>query len=55
MIGRRKRTIAVTRDKLEEVAFLNRAEITIDHARNIATTRIDGVLFWADLDAGEIW
>ena len=54
MIGRRRR-VNVTRDKLEEMAFCNRTQIELDDVRGIATTRIDGVTFWASLTASEVW
>jgi hypothetical protein len=48
-----RKRVAVTRDKLEEIAFSNRTQIHLDHASNIASTRVDGVEFFAEL--GEVW
>jgi hypothetical protein len=52
--GRRKR-VNVTRDKLEDVAFCNRTQIHFDHVHSTASTRVDGVEFWCNLDAREVW
>lgn len=51
----RRRRVNITRDRLEELAFHNRTPIHFDDVRNIATTRIDGVDFWASIDAREVW
>jgi hypothetical protein len=48
-----RKRVAVTRDKLEDIAFSNRTQIHLDHANNIASTRVDGVEFFAEL--GEVW
>jgi hypothetical protein len=48
-----RRRVHVTQQKLEEIAFSNRTQIHVDQARNIASTRVDGVEFYAEL--GEVW
>jgi hypothetical protein len=48
-----RKRVAVTRDKLEEIAFSNRTQIHVDHASNVASTRVDGVEFFAEL--GDVW
>jgi hypothetical protein len=45
--------VNVTRDKLEEIAFSNRTQIHINEVDQRASTRVDGVEFWAEL--GQVW
>jgi hypothetical protein len=45
--------VNVTRDKLEEIAFSNRTQIHINEVDQRASTRVDGVEFWAEL--GPVW
>lgn len=51
----RRRRVNISRDRLEELAFHNRTQVELDYVRGIAVTRIDGIDFWASIDAREVW